>query len=368
VTLPWRPEEEGLTGIPGDELELRDPRGNSLPVQFDRISPDDPSRDVVTLALQSELPPGDEHYQSNSVVIRVARGPRREATSRALAPGVGHLDMSSERLKVSFCLASAQPGSTRSWFAGSVDSVTLDGVEMLDIFRSHYRGCIGHDPEKRCMQIDRIRLGSPAWLSAPYQDAYLHRQDYRVESWCVGPVRSSLAMVSKPWRYDYVDVPTNQPAALSCELCRVFTLERGATHVIEEAFVRAKQLGIGSRLVFSARYFTNMDMGHDPELYRFERVPDWFAVGYPHGFPQADHPGYGFATNAHVRELRHPHPDYPDREEAERTYSWELEPSARIRCLHLFMRGNPGGFDARTGHAWYEYVFKDLMARLSEGD
>jgi hypothetical protein len=367
VTLPWRPEEEAFTGISGDELELWDESGQSLPVQFDRIDPCDPSRNVLAFSLLSEVPPGDEHYSVPGAFVRVSRRVPEPPSSEAVPETRTHIELSNSRVTVSLCLAPTQPYSGRDWFAGSADSFRLDNREMLDVFRSRY-GSIGHDPEKRFMQIDKVQIVSPPWTDEPYQEFHLHKQSYRLQSLCSGPVRVSAALASEPFTFEKVDFTTGQPTALTCQLCRVISLYQGFTYVIEETFVRATHGGRSSRLRFAARYFANIDMGHDPRIYRFSGIPDWFAVGYPYGYPEADHPGYGFATDAHVEFLDHPHPDCPDEATAERTYSWGLGPRRQTRCLHIFMHGNPAGFDGQTGHLWYVQVYKPLTAQLSKGD
>lgn len=77
--------------------------------------------------------------------------------------------------------------------------------------------------------------------------------------------------------------------------------------------------------------------------------------------------GYGFATDVHAGPVANPHPGFPDADRRHRTFSWELYPSTHATCLHLFMHDGRRWFDDRIGRAWYEQLYRPLVARLTGG-
>jgi len=345
VTVPWQPIEQA-TGIGASAFQLLDRNGCGVSAQIDRIDPTDPSLDTLVFSLPSKAPP----EASATVFLEAGSGARPEASCCFPAPAdsPARVELSSGALTVSLSLAPCQDATDHDWFAGSAQSVRLGAVEMLDVHCSNL-GFIKHDPEKRCMQIDRLLLSRPAWEELPDQEVYLHRSPYQLVSFCSGPVREACTIMSSPFEYVYWDPFERQSRNLVC---------------IEELWLKGAAAGGSGNpisLSFSARYFANMFLGHEPVVYRFETVPDWFAAGYPAGDV---HPGYGFATDAHAGHFRHPHPGYPDAEKAERTFSWELRPCKRARCLHLFRLNGAVPVERRAGHLWYEEIYKPLRAKV----
>lgn len=378
VAVPWQPIEEV---IGGNAFQLLDGNRRFVPAQVDRIDPADPSLDTLAFSLPSELAPGPADYSraSATVFLDVGAEPRSEVEPRASAPAASpdRVELSSGVLTVSLSLAPCQDGTNHDWFAGSAQSVRLGAIETLDVWRS-LLPFIEHDPEKRCMQIDQVRLGRPAWDELPEQKVDLHNRPYRLLSLCSGPVRESCTIMSPPFEYVYGDPFGRSRETLVCNFFRTLILYRGADFVLENLWMKGRPgdgQGEPADLTFSARYFTNMHLGNDPVVYRLENVPDWFAIGYPEG---RVHPGYGFATDVHARHLRHPHPGYPDAQNAYRTFSFELHPAKKARCLHLFhvsgavpaehreRLGGPVPVDPvehRAGHLWYEQIYKPLGGR-----
>jgi hypothetical protein len=283
-----------------------------------------------------------------------------------LAASRARVELSSGVLTVSLSLAPCQDDTNHDWFAGSAQSVRLGAIEMLDVWRS-LLGFIAHDPEKRCMQIDRLLLSRPPWAGLPDHEVYLHKTPYQLVSFCSGPVREACTIMSAPFEYVYCDPFERSRETLVCNFFRSVSLYRGSDCVIEELWLKgtaAAGNGQSTNLSFSARYFANMDLGYGPVVYRFETVPDWFAIGYPGGDV---HPGYGFATDVHARRLRYPHPGYPNAQDAYRTFSWELHPCKRARCLHLFYLNGAVPVEHRAGHAWYEEIYKPLRIKNRGG-
>jgi hypothetical protein len=155
-------------------------------------------------------------------------------------------------------------------------------------------------------------------------------------------------------------------------LYRVISVYIGLDHLIEEVFLRSdtgSNPGTPQAVEqpFRVGYFSHMDMGKDEEnVLRCPNVADWFALGSKSWAP---YPGYGFATDAHTEDFRRDESDRPD---AYKRFWWQTQPSSKMTCLHLFMRGRQGTkrgeydhFDARTGRAWYEFIFKKLWAEVA---
>jgi len=348
------------------------------------MDPADPNLDTLVFSLPKAAPGIDDYSRVSATVFLEANSESRQAVSpRAPAPASSptRVELSSGVLTVSLSLAAWPKGTSHDWFAGSAQSVRLGAVEMLDIWRSLF-GSVEHAPEKRCMQIDRLLLSRPAWEELPDQEVDLHKGPYRLVSFCSGPVREVCTIMSPPFEYVYGNPFGKSRKTLVCNFFRSVILCRGSDCVIEELWLKGTPdggNGESTSLSFSARYFVNMDLGYDPVVYRFETVPDWFAIGYPNGDV---HPGFGFATDVHARHLLYPHPGYPDPENAYRTFSWELHPCKRARCLHLFHlsgavpaehRSRLGGpvpvdpVEHRAGHAWYEQIYKPLRIDIRGG-
>ena len=374
VTAPWQPIQE-KTGIDPKRIVLLNASDQPLPVQVDCPDESDPSHDTLSFSLPPEsIPPGREDYSLPSpVLLRLEEGSPVECSVgesqiyvHNLSTTRDRVEFWNEKLFVSLSLLLYRPYEGKNWYVGSADSVRLDGKEILDAFRDDVP--FEHDSEKRCMQVDRLRLWNPAWEDCPFQDVSLFDRPYRLVSQCTGPVRAAVT-IAAPFHYDYLDPFTRQQKTLECEFYRVISCYVGVDYVLEELYVKGrwpekkggKKSGtMAINLCFSARYFANMDMGFMPEIYRFEQVPDWFAVGEPRGHALERHPGYGFATDVHTASFTHPHPGYPDAQRAWRTFSWCISPSKNAKCLHVFMRGQPAGFDSVAGHRWYEHIFKPL--------
>jgi hypothetical protein len=372
VTARWQPIGKE-TGIDPKEITLLDESDRPLPFQIDRVDKSDPSRDTFSFSLPEAIPRGAEDYSIPSAYLHLTEGspaaPQAAKVGicvRSSETGEERVELWNEILFVCLSLSpSPGPGAGR-WYAGSADSVRLNGKETLDVWVLDW---VGHDPEKRCMQVDKLRLWSPAREDAPLQEASLFDHPYQLVSQCVGPVRAAVTIASSPFHYQHSDPSTRRPGQLEYKLYRIISLYAGADYVLEELYVKANRPGKPREqggdakaidLCFSAHYFAYMDMGFEPAIYRFEQIPDWFAVGAPHGHALEPHPGYGFATDVHVASFAHPHPGYPNGQRAYRTFSWELPPCRSAKCLHLFMRGQPAGFDSMTGRAWYEHIFKPL--------
>lgn len=371
VTIPWQIVGE-KTGIQPEEVTLYGAsKETPLLAQVDDIDPSDPTRKTLVFMLDEEVPPGPDDYFCPSASVSVQRGEQRASAvpdlevKRAEDDRVIAVALSNERLRVAFSLIPSPADDLGHWYSGSAPAVQLDGKEMLDLFSAPFPEL--HDREKRCMQIEQIRVWNPAWEESAYREIALFDKPFELISECVGPVRTSITVASEAFDYDFADLYAHEKRSLRCQLYRIISLYTDADFVMEELFVKAKREGDtanpqATTLNFIARYFSYIGLGFLPEIYRFPNIPDWFALGQPNGDLREPHPGYGFATDVHTGPIAHPHPGFHDPEESYKSFSWELMPAKRATCLHLFMHGQPGGFDSRIGHHWYEHVYKPLRA------
>lgn len=373
ITVPWQPIYQQFQ-IPAEELVLSDLRDRShLPLlaQIDRVDPDDPSRDTLVFSLNQPIPAGSEDNVMFSAFVRVDRGksipqglgePYIEVVygTDGLERGVRFVN---NRLIVWFNLVSAPEGDQRNWYAGSATSVQLDHQEILDPFHAAKGEWLGQDPEKRCLQVAELQLPGLPHPKSPYYQVCLFNHPYRLVSQSSGPVRASITIATEPFDYIGSDPITGENCHLICELYRVISLYAGADYLVEELFVKGKpKLDQGEStehteaiaLHFAPRYFAHMHMGEQPEISQPPHVPSWFAVASS----AAPNPGYGFVTDLHIDAVTYPHEGDQSR------FSWQLLPCTSAKCLHLFMRDQAGGVKARTGHCWYELIYKPLKAEI----
>ena len=139
-------------------------------------------------------------------------------------------------------------------------------------------------------------------------------------------------------------------------------LYHGANYLLEELWLKGhipEEKTPWFNLHFAAHYFAHMNMGDQPVVRWNESVPDWFSIHYPWGYAR---PSYGFATDVHSRQPHWPHPGYPLPDRAYRTFSWQLHPCIKARCLHLFQVDATEPVEHRIGHAWYEELYKPVIA------
>ncbi|YAF97829.1 MAG: hypothetical protein AB3A66_09320 [Nodularia sp. CChRGM 3473] len=373
ITIPWQANIQKLQ-IPPEELvisDLRDLSHTPINFQIDRIDPEDPTRDTLVLALSNPIPPGSEDDVLVSGFLRVDRGQPKQL-------GVGEPNIEvvygsdgrergvrliNNRLIVWFNLIPAPEDNERNWFSGSATSVQLDHQEILDPFRAAKGEWLGQDPEKRCMQVSELQLPGTLYPKSPYYQVSLFNHAYRLVSQSSGSVRATITIASEPFDYMGADPVTGTNRHLVCELYRVISLYAGADYLIEELFVKGKPKGAEDRiestpevvhLPFGLHYFAHMNMGQTQDIEQVFPVPDWFAVGST----APPYAAYGLATNLHIEAIAHPYEGNPSR------FSWQLLPGNYAKCLHMFMRDQPEGFDARIGHFWYELIYGPLKAEI----
>jgi hypothetical protein len=371
VITPWPPI--AACGVSAQEFVVRQGGGAPLRAQVERIDPDDPSRDVLVFLLDRPVPPGKADYSRDSDLLTIEAGePARQPGPTIITTGpegqTTGFKLVNNVLSVWFSLVPKPWPAQGDWYAGAATSVELKHKEVLDAFRAEI-GWLGHDPEKRCMQIDHIRVPRAAWEQTPELEQVLIHQPYELLRQSQGPVRASATIASSPFDYPFVDPVSKRQGNLRCRLYRVVSLYQDADYVQEEIYLKGAIDGAPGRpldLNFSASYFAYMDMGLDPSITHFPQIPDWLAIGCQWSPFQ----GYGFATDVHAGPIANPHPGFPKPKCGHKSFSWEIGMGKSATCAHLFGRGAvPERLASGAGGRWYESIFKPLRARfLGEGE
>jgi hypothetical protein len=336
----------------------------SLSAQVDEVVKGDTSSRVLSILLQDCVKAGDANYATPGLTVSLdtqpAAGKPRPpgnsgptldmVTSNGVTTGV---KLVNERLTVWFNLVPSLNDPGQHWYAGAATSVLLGKNEVLDPNPFFLR----HEWEKRCMQLDRIRL--------PQLDVPLAGQSYDIVGQGQGPVRATFTAASEPFTY-HERRPFAPARALTCRVYRNISLYAEADYLVEEIFVRGKaadEPGTVVPLTFIPRYFTYLNA---PRLRCscVPGIPDWFAVASL--IPPF--PSYGFATDVHSGPVAQPHPGYPNAEQEEKTFSWELLPCVHARCAHLFMHPRPAVREMAPGETieQYERERADEVRRICE--
>lgn len=332
VTNPAAEARGGMVVVSGhlpfDEVEAFDAGGRPLRAQIDRSDPGDRSRDELALFFDRPLPPG-----ISVVDVVEAKAPPLPPAVRAEVHPIG-VKMATPSMWL--WLQTEPRLGHRSWFGGAVTSVVLHDFEILDSFASSF-AWEGHDPEKRAMQIDRVRFSAD-------QEHALFREPWRVLSTTSGPVRATATIASAPFDVELLD------RRIPCSLHRRLGVSAESDVVLDEVWLSVPS-------TFSVGYFMQAQFGLWPALFPNQRA--WFTITSD----VPPRPGYGFATDALVGWLRNPPHDYPDERTAHRAFAWEIGPARTARSLHLFRlwTGRDAIGDA-TGRAWYDLLFQPLRA------
>jgi hypothetical protein len=373
ITMPWQAIAQEFQ-IPTDKLvlsDLRDLSHKAIPTQIDRIDPEDSSRDTLVISLPRPVPPGAEDDILAATFLRVDQGkPMPSKIGEPYLEVVYGSDgkergvrLVNNRLIVWFNLIPAPEDNEHNWFSGSATSVQLDHQELLDPFLAAKGEWLGQDPEKRCLQVSEIQLPGSLYPKSPHYQVSLFNHAYRLVAQSSGPVRACITIASEPFDYMGVDPATESNRHLVCELYRVISLYAGTDYLMEELFIKAKPKAAEDRITntpevvnlpFGLQYFAHMNLGQTQDIEQVFPVPDWFAVGST----APPYAAYGLATNLHIDAIAHPQGGHLS------NFSWQLLPGKYAKCLHIFMRGQPQGFDAKVGHTWYELIHKPLKAEI----
>ena len=422
MELPLAPVLEA-TGISAAELRVLDADGQPVTMQVVVADPADRSRDVLVLRLNEPIPAGTDDYGQTCAYLTLERAPSTPGnaggggrsgdkaagkaaranepipaaggeSSNSMGAGAGsgdaeyaglpvaHEERGGVRLRNRYLNLWMDLGNGGPWYSGAATSMVVTvkdnpylrgtgGVvpwwlftECVDILDT-YTGMVtaeGHDPEKRCMQIDRVRLSLPATAPEPELVHELVGTRYTLLGCSTGPLRAAVAIASEPFDYPYTDPLTGELRTVALRLHRLISLDADADHVLEEVSLRPGGAAAGKAPLpyFIPRYFAFMDMGREPLVTHFPHIPDWFSASVE-GDPNQ---GYGFATDMHCAPVQAPHRGYPLPKNAHKTFSWELGSGQIARCLHLFRFCPAAAMAEETGRAWYTHIYKPLRARL----
>ena len=341
IKLPWQPIYKE-TKISPKDLIVKDQWNNVIPAQVFQIDPVDPSHDFLIISLRDiVLQPQEiaKFVQS----LKMEKGERQRIENRGfprlesvLGPngeprGCG---LDSGKLRVWFNLIPSPEDydDDWNWYAGSATSVLVDGKEMLEYFINDEvplnfpPSWMRHDPQKRCMQIDKIQVWdkiNKVW-SAPYN---LFDQSYEFISSTIGAVGVSITVASTPLRYNEAK-DNNQ-----CRLYRVISLFKDADYILEDLYLhKVEGNSKDDQLEFKVHYFTFMDLYFRPQL-----------IVHPSGRKfvmmscLVPYPAYGFMSNITIESgIDCPTRDFPEWPNKYKTFSWGLSPCKSAQCYHTF--------------------------------
>jgi len=313
-------------------------RRHPLPVQLEPAGSSNRPESLLSFTLPAGAPiqPGESArllLAETDASFRVER-----YTHSPLAAPAPSVDLYNDRLFITQSLEPSHGPGSAGCFGGAAQSVRLRDLEFLEQFAL---SLAGHDPEKRCMQIDVLRIWHPQSTSPVEHPVFSNR--WELVSTCAGPVRTTCTIALR--------LPSG-PDAAGIRFTRALSLFMDEDYILDESSIAG---GASDGLAFSPRYFANMDMGLWPDVFRAQ--PTWLSIG----FSSVRRPGYGFAAQVPVQSFCNPHPGYPGWvSSAIRTFSWEIQRCSQLKCLHVFMHG--GDVRDRTGRLWHEQIEAPLSA------
>ena len=347
-----------------------------VPAQIDRIDPEFPAFDVVSMLLYNveqgmkkgkpsvietiqlspvfeydEPPTGDEDE------------PLRKTTPDSVtieARGLGvyveyqnRVEMWSNRMRLHIHL----PKEPTEYQGGAITSIQLDDREMLDPIQAEF-GPHNHDPEKR-LQVDRVRIANPPWSEAPWTEYLVYKEAWTCVNAGSGPVRAFANLRSSPFTV------AHDGASFVCHLHRVISVFHDVDHITDDLYVTGRPSGKENeppvQISFAAHYFLKMNYSVFPPITRVPQITGWFSIGASaHPWP-----GYGFAASVPCGRIDNPPGDYPSERTEHSAFSWELGFAREARCVHLFKRETPASIVSdETGRAWFDLFFKPAQANI----
>jgi hypothetical protein len=258
-------------------------------------------------------------------------------------------------LTVSFSL-SAEPGplvpeGKMRWYAGSANSIRYrydaePDVEMLD-FNRHYLSHFewrGHDPEKRCMQIDQIMLHDPSLGTDITARVGVFDRDYEVISVDRQDRECSILVQCRLTCPAFASLPMDQ-ALPRYFLRRKITLRAETNYVLDDvSVVRCDDAGRSpvsqTAIDFDASYFAFIDCGLAPTVSR-DLAQGWFTAALTGGHAYAKQFAYGFLSSATpITSLDNPAPGFPYPNMAHKTFSWQTARCRHFCAVHFFSMGS----------------------------
>lgn len=345
VEIPWDQAGEWEVTIGGDDY----------PAQADAVN--GPGNPLVLSFTVPSLPPG-----THKASVR-----RRSVQPQGPFPGAGARQggvyLVNRWLDIWFSLSNQYLG--HHFFAAAAPTVQIQKFEFLDTDSANKNRFEGHDPEKRAMQLDYVRIWRPPWdhYEPPYCDFPLFNQPWTLLASGSGPVRAWATMVSPKFVFDFRALEGERRSSYNCYLYRTLSLFADAHYVMEDLRVSGTPAagGAGVEFAFAANYYMSAELSIDPKIVHIPAIPDWFGIA-PNwgGVPKS--PGYGFATDAHVTVVRNPPPGFPRPEDEEhKAFSWSTEAARHIRSLHCFrLETNPAAIADEAGKLWYMHLLEPL--------
>lgn len=358
VSTPWQPIYK-QTGIAPEKLVLRDAVGNRLQCQVDQIDPSDSSQDTLTFLLDTDICPGPEDYSRISVLVSVDQGeplsdklfePRMETYS-----GTRGIKLFNKHMEIWFNLLSGLNNDSQNWYAGSATTVLLDGKEFLDTTQIDSSGVdhwLTHDPNKRCMQIEQLKLMRPAWETTVDEQISLYNCQYQLVQKSCGPIRATFTVASSPFYYNFFDPMVGKECNMMCRLYRVVSLYAGTQYLMEDMYIKGNIGGESktettTNLHFSPRYLAHFSM-NQASINHLDQTPSWLTIG-------SDCAGYGFAADAGTTSIIR---------NGDKQFVWDLATCKNLRSVHLFMRDRQEIVNSCTGDHWYKLIYKPLKAAI----
>lgn len=357
VTTEWEPIYQKIREKIGEKISpkqilLYDSRDDSqLLCQVDLDNPDDPSQGKLLFLLNQDVTSElgspvlvNVNYQDKPRVIDQSE----PSLEMMWGPdnSVRGIRLTNSRL-ITWLNLIPTPDPTqknKDFFAGAATSVQLYGKESLDPFLAEL-SCMGHDPEKRCMQIDGIQLYKPKSNSKLGKQFNPIKKHYEFIAKSVGPLRANVTIASEPF-------PCNLDSQ-KFRLYRTFSLFAGADYLIEELSIENVDNDFNTKLIqpyFRVDYYTHINLRYEEIPYRGSQ--NYWSAAFS---PVSPKPGYAFISSV-------PHELV---QQGEHRFSWQLsDPCKSLKCLHLFMHGSSGGPDAWMKDYFYRYIDKGLEAKI----
>ncbi|HEY0379058.1 MAG TPA: TIR domain-containing protein [Pyrinomonadaceae bacterium] len=366
VVVPWELIDEAKKISPSQHLTIYDSFDNPLPTQVELDDSGDPARGATLLfTLQVDVPsrvagsstPPYLVYAKTGTPPNKALGAQPRIEVESDGKDKLRVRLINSRLEIHLELFPKPWKDHRDFYAGAASSVQYLGEEILSSLKF---GPIHQ--EKRCMQIADLWLFSPTKRLIPGEHTI--RQPYQLISQSSGPVRASVKIASAAFDCSYYDPGTRSQVSSKCQLYREISLYEGSDYVVERLYI---QNALGTAKggkdkfdhSFKARYFTFADFG---EVRKFHYYPE--CLGMNSDWPSFR--GYGFAADAPILFFENPVPNYPYADLQYNTFSWELSPSKRQKCLHLFMKGEFDDMQSRLHNTWDEVINNPLLVKVKQ--
>jgi hypothetical protein len=265
------------------------------------------------------------------------------------------IQLENERLTISFNLSS-EPGplafgGSQRWFAGAATSVRYRDYqghdnEMLDLFRhalSNYRW-MGHDPEKRCMQVQRLTLFDPQVNTAGYATIDVSDREYSRVAVTSDDEECSV-LVQCRLDFPAASYGTKTHETSHYYLNRRVTLKKLTSYVREDISVTktgtGAVLGQSEDMNFAVEFFAHMDMSLAPTIAK-DLAQGWYSVGFTGGHSLIPRFAHGFACSGDtaIVDFITPVPSFSEPTGSHKAFAWRTAPCQHLKAIHLFTFGD----------------------------